>query len=94
MHSYKEYYTYLGYTYVLEYDEDEDTRKNMHVVLDANKNEINWKEVPDWGSYTVPSYEQFKQFVIDHIVTHQPNITSELNDFYMQIEKDRGNVRS
>lgn len=65
MHSYKEYYTYLGYTYVLEYDEDEDTRKNMHVVLDVNKNEINWKEVPDWGSYTVPSYEQFQQFVID-----------------------------
>jgi hypothetical protein len=65
MHSYKEYYTYLGYTYVLEYDEDEDTRKNMHVVLDLNKEEINWREVPDWGSYAIPTLEEFQQFVID-----------------------------
>ena len=47
MHSYKEYYTYLGYTYILEYDEDEDTRKNMHVILDPDKNVLDWKDVPD-----------------------------------------------
>tara|TARA_B100001248_G_scaffold189791_1_gene145115 strand:- start:4249 stop:4533 length:285 start_codon:yes stop_codon:yes gene_type:complete len=94
MHSYKEYYSYLGYTYILEYDEDEDTRKNMHVILDPDKNVLDWKDVPDWGSYTVPTYGQFQQFVIDHIVTAQPDITSEIDEFYMAIERDRGNVRS
>jgi hypothetical protein len=61
------YYNYLGYTYVLEYDEDPDdrTRKNMHIVLDPNKNEVPWCKVPNWGSYTVPTFEEFQQFVID-----------------------------
>ena len=94
MHSWKEYYTYLGYTYVLEHDDDGDVRKNVHIVLDNNKKEIGWKEVPDWGSYKVPTFEQFKQFVIDHIVTSQPDITSDIDEFYMNIEKERGNVRS
>ena len=40
MHSWNEYYTYLGYTYVLEHDEDGDVRKNVHIVLDTNKKEI------------------------------------------------------
>ena len=40
MHSWNEYYTYLGYTYVLEHDEDGDVRKNIHIVLDTNKKEI------------------------------------------------------
>ena len=88
------YYSYLGYTYILDYDIYDDLRKNIHVVLDTGKKEIEWKEVPDWGPYNIPTEEQFQQFVIDHIVTHQPDITSELDDFYMKIERDRGNVRS
>ena len=47
-----------------------------------------------WGPYHHVTYDEFKQFVIDHIVTVQPDITSEIDKFYMQIEKDRGNVRS
>ena len=66
-HSWNEYYSYLGYTYVLEYDEDPDdrTRKNMHIILDPSKNELPWRRVPNWGSYTVPTFEEFQQFVID-----------------------------
>ena len=64
MHSYKEYYSYLGYTYVLEKDDYGDVVKNVHIVLDLNKKEIDWREVPDWGSYAVPTLEQFQQFVI------------------------------
>ena len=92
MHSWNEYYTYLGYTYVLEHDEDGDVRKNVHIVLDTDKKEINWKEVPDWGSYSVPTYEQFQQFVIDHIVTSQPDVTRDVDEFYMNIERERGNI--
>ena len=94
MHSWNEYYTYLGYTYVLEEDFDGDVVKNVHIVLDASKKEIDRKQVPDWGPYNVPTFSQFQQFVIDHIVTQQPDITSEIDEFYMAIERDRGNVRS
>lgn len=94
MHSYTPHYTYLGYTYIPEYDDDGDVRKNIHIVLDPNKVEVDWKEVPDWGSYSIPSEDEFQQFVIDHIVTHQPDITREIDEFYMMIERDRGNVRS
>ncbi len=92
MHSYKEYYSYLGYTYVLEYDDYDDNRKNIHIVLDTDKNELDWKDVPDWGAYTIPTYEQFKQFVIDYIVSDHPDITPEIDEFYINIERDRGNI--
>ena len=69
-----------------------DVVKNVHIVLDTNKKEIDWKEVPDWGAYSVPTLEQFQQFVIDHIVTHQPDITREIDEFYMNIERERGNI--
>ena len=65
MHSWNSYYTYLGYTYVLEHDDDGDVRKNMHIVLDPSKNEVPWRRVPDWGSYAIPTFEEFQQFVID-----------------------------
>ena len=101
MHSWNEYYTYLGYTYVLEHDEDGDVRKNIHIVLDTNKKEIDWREVPDWGSYSVPTFEQFAQFVIDYVATHypwgpgeqQPNTSPEMDEFYMNIERERGNIQ-
>ena len=66
--------------------------KNMQMTFDTDKKEIDWKEVPDWGSYSVPTYEQFQQFVIDHIVTSQPDVTRDVDEFYMNIERERGNI--
>lgn len=83
---------YLGFQYFCEYDDDPDdrTRKFWHIVKDPNRKEV----TTAWGPYHHVTYDEFKQFVIDHIVTVQPDITSEIDKFYMQIEKDRGNVRS
>ncbi len=85
---------YLGYTYEVEYDDDPDdcTRKFWHIVRDSKGHEVKGE---NWGPYHNVTFDEFKQFVIDHIVaSEQPEITSEIHEFYMMIERDRGNVRS
>tara|TARA_B100000073_G_C23398392_1_gene438181 strand:- start:138 stop:422 length:285 start_codon:yes stop_codon:yes gene_type:complete len=89
-------YKYLGFTYVLDYDEDPDdlTRKNVHLVLDHNNKQIPWKDVPDWGAYSEPTYEEFKKFIIDYVSrgAEQPEMTEEIDKFYTNIEQERGNI--
>ena len=74
MGPYGKIYEYAGFHYILDYDEDPDdrTRKNIHMVYDDMYKPLAFDEVPDWGAYSRPTFEEFKEFIVKHISKEIP----------------------